>query len=375
MDFSLTELYSLFGGLLGIILGLIILLKARGKKEIRVILAFTLLVTSIIAIFGTMMYSGNATFFPHIIRVDSPFVYLLGPACFFYVYSTLKPHFRFRRIYLLHLLPFLFNLAEFTPFYLSNAGDKLEYYQTFLDTGSVILPRHYLLKTLSLSVYLSFQVYYFLRYKQLNKLSTTNRVTGSWFRIFILIQLVSLLGLVTDHLTGLHLFGDPYRFAMLVITTFLYTIALTLLFYPQILYGITEGRFSHQSKYSHSKLSDEEKDAILLKLDTYMSDGHKPYCDASISLPEVARNLDVGLHQLSQVINEKKGFNFNDYVNTFRIEEVKRLLSSMDYKILTIDAIASKAGFQSKSAFYSAFKKHTGMTPREFAAARDIAFI
>jgi YesN/AraC family two-component response regulator len=76
----------------------------------------------------------------------------------------------------------------------------------------------------------------------------------------------------------------------------------------------------------------------------------------------------VSANNLSQVINEKTGFNFNDYINTFRVEEAKNILTSPEYQKLTIEAIAEKAGFNSKSPFYTAFKKHAGMTPKEFAA-------
>ena len=367
MDFSVIELYSLFGGLLGMILGMIILFRSCGKKEIRIILAITLLVTSFIAVFGTMLYSGKADIIPHLIRIDSPFVYLLGPSCFFYVYATFKPGFRLRWIYLLHLLPFLANLVEFTPFYLSDTNTKLDYYRDLLDAGTVIMPHHYLLKTISLFVYLFLQVYYFLKYKSLKKTNPMNRMTVSWFRIFILIQLVSLTGLVTDHLTGLHIFGDPYRFAILVVTSFLYAVTIMLLASPQILYGIRNNGFLYRSKYSHSRLNEEDKNAILDKLKAYLSDKRKVYCDAGLSLPEVARKIEVGIHQLSQAINEKTGFNFNDYLNIYRVEEAKNLLSSTEYDKLTIDAIAHKAGFQSKSTFYNAFKKHTGITPKQFA--------
>jgi AraC-like DNA-binding protein len=67
-----------------------------------------------------------------------------------------------------------------------------------------------------------------------------------------------------------------------------------------------------------------------------------------------------------QVINEKTKFNFNDYINTYRIEVAKELLISPENNKLTIDTIAEKAGFNSKSPFYIAFKKHSGMTPKSF---------
>lgn len=371
MVFSFTELYSYFGGLLGSIIGMLILFRAIGRKEVRITLASSVLIASVVAVAGTLMYTGKASYLPHIIRIDSPFVYLLGPACFFYTYATFKRDFRFRWIHLLHLLPFLANAIEFLPFYLSSIPQKLVYYQAFQEEGTVIMPIHYLLKTISLLLYLSFQVYYFLKLKPGKRVQSPDRLTVSWFWIFILVQFISMAGLITDNLTGLHVFGDPYRFAILVITTFLYSVTITLLFYPQLLYGIRGHRFAIHQKYGHSTLSREEKDVILQKLKAFLGSHTKPFRDFRLSLPEVAGSLETSVHQLSQAINEDTGLNFNDFVNLYRVEEAKRILSSSDYRKLTIDAIALKAGFHSKSPFYAAFKKHTGMTPKEFVALQS----
>jgi AraC-like DNA-binding protein len=92
----------------------------------------------------------------------------------------------------------------------------------------------------------------------------------------------------------------------------------------------------------------------------------KPFINPKISLLEIASYLKTSPQQVSQVINEKTHLNFNDFVNTYRIEEAKKILLSPSFSKLTIDAIAQKSGFNSKSAFYTAFKKGTNMTPKEF---------
>lgn len=63
--------------------------------------------------------------------------------------------------------------------------------------------------------------------------------------------------------------------------------------------------------------------------------------------------------------------NFNDFINAYRIEETISILTSSSLSKLTIEAIALKAGFNSKSTFYSAFKKQTGKTPKEFLASLE----
>jgi YesN/AraC family two-component response regulator len=144
-----------------------------------------------------------------------------------------------------------------------------------------------------------------------------------------------------------------------------------LLFFPSILYGNTVVEKEIKPKYSHSKLSNTEKETILNDLNTYMKGENKPFLNEKIAMAEIAKTLKVSTQQISQVVNEKTNLNFNDYVNAHRIEEAKMMLLSPSFSKLTIDAIAQKSGFRSKSAFYVAFKKHTGNTPKEFIAASE----
>jgi AraC-like DNA-binding protein len=137
------------------------------------------------------------------------------------------------------------------------------------------------------------------------------------------------------------------------------------------LYGNLVVQKEIKEKYSHSKLSNEAKIEILNNLNTYMKGEDKPFLSEKIAMAEIAKIIKVSIQHISQVINEKTNLNFNDYVNSYRIEEAKLMLLSNDYSKLTIDAIAQKSGFHSKSAFYVAFKKHTGNTPKEFIAASE----
>ena len=67
-----------------------------------------------------------------------------------------------------------------------------------------------------------------------------------------------------------------------------------------------------------------------------------------------------------QIINEKMGRNFLDFVNQYRVEEAKGMLTDENRNHLTVLSIAYDAGFNSKTAFYSAFKKQTGTSPTKY---------
>jgi AraC-like DNA-binding protein len=272
---------------------------------------------------------------------------------------------------LLNLLPFIINLIEFTPFYFSSASAKIEHYNTLIETGTIIMPLHAVLKTIIALVYLILQLYVFFKYKPKNITNDKSKwPLVSWFTIFLTGQTVLFVGLLINIATGFKLFADPYRYTIIVETFYLYAVTIALLFFPSLLYGNLDDkiiqRIIQKEKYAHSKLTEEEKINILNDLTAYLKSENKPFLNPALSMVEVARMLKVTPQQLSQVVNEKTNLNFTNYINSYRIERAKEILSSLDFSKHTIDSIAEMAGFQSKSPFYLAFKKHTGLTPKEY---------
>jgi AraC-like DNA-binding protein len=367
MSFSISEMIIYFGGLMGFILSLVSFFASKNSKAIKFSLTTLLLVTSLIIVLGTMHFSGKTIYFIHLFRIDSPFHYLLGPVMFFYTLSIVNPNFKYRWIHLLHVLPFVANYIEFIPFYTSSEAVKLEYYENFRTKGSVIMPIHYLLKTALFSIYFVAQFYILKKYRLLQmRKNKSNSYLVSWFLIYMSSQFILITGVFIDLITGLELFVDPYRFAMNMIAFFHFSVMIGLLFIPNLFYGIDATKKETKEKYSTSKLSETDKIKIVSQLNDFIKRADKPYLNEKISLTEVSKLFKVSSQQLSQVINEKTNYNFNDFINYYRIEEAKSLLISDSYANLTIDAIAQKAGFHSKSAFYTAFKKQAKMTPKEF---------
>ncbi|MGL6577290.1 helix-turn-helix domain-containing protein [Aeromonas hydrophila] len=91
--------------------------------------------------------------------------------------------------------------------------------------------------------------------------------------------------------------------------------------------------------------------------------GRGAYRDPALSLGKLAEECGLSLHQASSAINACSGGNFYDWLNRHRVEEAKRLLQASDE---TVANVCYRAGFNSKSTFNSAFRRHTGQTPSEF---------
>ena len=92
----------------------------------------------------------------------------------------------------------------------------------------------------------------------------------------------------------------------------------------------------------------------------------KVFLDPEITIDKLAGMVNTNRHFLSQVLNERAGQSFYDYINQYRVDEAKRLLRAPEYSNQKIASIAYDAGFNSLSAFNEVFKKVTGATPSQF---------
>lgn len=120
-----------------------------------------------------------------------------------------------------------------------------------------------------------------------------------------------------------------------------------------------------EEKYIRSGLKKEEAEQIAKKLLDYMKK-EKPYLREDLRIREVADEINVNLNHLSQALNEVIQKNFYNFVNEYRIEEVKTRLTLAEYKDYPLIRIALDCGFNSKSSFNSVFKRITSISPKEF---------
>jgi AraC-like DNA-binding protein len=118
-------------------------------------------------------------------------------------------------------------------------------------------------------------------------------------------------------------------------------------------------------KYAGSRLTSSDCARIVEKLAVCMKT-EKPFLDPSLSIESLSQKLDIPVKNLSQAIHSSLNQNFYDFINTHRIDEIKKRMNDREHERLTLLALAFDAGFNSKSVFNAAFKKHTGLTPKEY---------
>jgi AraC-like DNA-binding protein len=124
-------------------------------------------------------------------------------------------------------------------------------------------------------------------------------------------------------------------------------------------------RKSRASGSAGAKKWSKRDGEIRIKLVSLM-EKDRPWLQHDLRQAEVANALDCTVHELSQVMNGTMDQNFSDFVNSYRVEEVKRRIQQGDHQRFTLTALAEQSGFSAKSSFQRAFKKATDLTPSEY---------
>jgi len=128
--------------------------------------------------------------------------------------------------------------------------------------------------------------------------------------------------------------------------------------------NIEQEYFLSNSKTKVNKNKSKQKE-LFYKINYFIIE-EKKFIDPLLSLELVSEHLNYSTSQISLIINKFTNNNFSDYINEQRVLLAKRMLANKEFKQYSILSIGLESGFNSKSTFYNAFKKHTGITPAKY---------
>jgi len=366
---SLTNLISVVTVVQLILFGAFLLSAPKKRGADKIALALFLFANSLYILdFLTYRYfkliSSHST---NLFFIGDTFGFLFGPLLYLYTKSVNIKDFHFVKKDILHLVPFFFMfILTLLSFQFQSHETQLELLKTglFGKTGSVIF---FLVMNAIILVYLSF-TFFTIKTKDQNLkgyYSSLEKVNYNWLRLvvlaFFIMWVVDIINWVLGTLgISSYILSELFTFTSLSINfVFANLLILKSLRLPEM-EEITE-----IPKYEKSPLTDHTKKEILQRLENLMTK-EKLFLNSSITLGEIADKLSVIPRYLSQVINELKGQNFYDFVNGYRIEEAKKILSDPSHNEEKILAVLFDCGFNSKSVFNTVFKKSTGITPSEY---------
>ncbi|MBU2491801.1 MAG: AraC family transcriptional regulator [Bacteroidetes bacterium] len=376
LQFShIIEYIFILGAGQGILLS-VFLFKKKENIIANRLLAFTMIAFSIDLLMGIHYVGGYYKIFPEIIGITQPFPYLYGPSI--YLYTLILGHKKdgFKKRYWLHYLPFIIiNIYGIFFFFFESPEFKLNV------VNDINISWH--LKLIGNMIPFHGVIYVVLTYleaknfnaKLKQSYSNVDQINLRWLA-FLIVATTIIWGIVILSYVLNFLYGEQFQANMLIyiaISIFIYSIGYKSLRQPEVKLLIETANFSSDTKseelkstsYKKSGLSSETADEYLKKLLNLMHD-KKPYVDNKINLSDLSSMLGISSHNLSEIINTKLNQNFYDFINNYRVEEVKKLIEQDKNMSFSILALGYDAGFSSKSAFYSAFKKFCNQTPAQY---------
>ncbi len=264
------------------------------------------------------------------------FFLLIGPILFCYTISVIKPNSLWVKYWKYHIL-FWFSivilLMIFIPFKEYNKLNK-----------TIILPiinSQWLIFILLSGIFIKFN------YKNLNHIS----IQIKWLLILIFVVLIIWTSYAFINF-------DYFVSGSIIFSIQFYAFFIFFLVKKKIASKIFE-----RAKLKNTKESSEKCKLLVSQLNLIMTN-EKLFTEPDLKLSKVAKTLDISAHELSKLINDNMGKNFTDFINEYRIKEAKQLIQNNS--LYTIEAIGNQSGFNSKSAFYKAFKKFTNITPAKY---------
>lgn len=126
-----------------------------------------------------------------------------------------------------------------------------------------------------------------------------------------------------------------------------------------------------QGKAKKTVLPEVKVNSLLDNLLSYM-ENEKPYLSAKLNRSDVSMKLDCTEIELSQLLNNHLNVNFSNFINTYRVNEIKHRLNQDNLSKYTLKALSEQCGFSSKTTFYRVFKNVTGMTPLEYCKRENL---
>lgn len=344
-----------------------LLLNKRHKSRSDIILFIWMLVNAIQLSLQFMFVNGQMLEYPFLYGFIAPLPLFHGICLYLYVASVTN-HFPKKKIYMWsHLLPplfaFLYLLRYFFFLPQSQQTALLESEGQGHELFVIILFSSVMLSGV---VYIIWSILLLRKHRQniLDQFSEIERVNLKWLQFLI-------YGLAIVWSVVIFSQNDEYIYVVVVVFVILtgfFGIQQIDIFKERTLH--TSKSFEQEQgksppKYAKSGLTENRSQELYDKLQSLL-EREKVYKQQELSVSDLAEKLDIHSNYLSQVINEKTGKSFYDFINTYRIEDFKKLVAEPANKKFTLLSLAYESGFNSKSSFNRYFKKATGQTPTQY---------
>lgn len=279
---------------------------------------------------------------------------------------------RYDRRLVFLLLPILVPVCHWLIFlFVYDTPDKVKHY---IDDALIKIP----LNVTLINTYFTIIniIYLFLSYRRVKEysiqikqyVSNIHKINLQWLKqvtMFFLLAFITIpVFLILMQNMYLNCLFGQIVFTVFYLFLFFRTIHESAVF-SDVSFAVEPKEVVATSKYAKSIIKGEDIQIMYQKVKSFM-DQEEIYLNPNITLKELSDKTGIGIHALSQVINQEFKMNFFELINSYRVEKAKSLLTNEKLLHHSIESIGYDSGFGTKSSFFSVFKKFTSQTPLEF---------
>ena len=383
MAFGLTDVLLSFIIFQLLFVSLFLFSLGRGKRISNVLLSAFFLFFALNLLDTLLLLKGVYFTYPAWGLWGANMTLLFGPLLYLHTQSVIYRDFRLTSTHLLHTLPFvLLTGITLFGFHRLSVDDQQRTLQAIITEqlpkafyiGSVFVIGHFLM-------YLLLSLRLIRRYKRTlnNQFSAVQNKNLTWLSSTILFFLI-VIGLSFVRSVLVYTPFASYQVLVLLglllaLIWFINRFLLKALRFPELFAGVATDELAQRDN-APAALPDQittDYTLLLQRLATYMV-SQKPYLESELTLDDLAQRLDVRPKVLSAALNDGLGQHFFDYVNRYRVDEAKRLLTNPPDPKVTVLEVMYQVGFNSRSSFNTLFRKYTGQTPSAFKNRRNRTF-
>ena len=374
MELTLTDHITLLLVFSSLLFAVFVFTVKRNNKISNILIALFLLLNALEASYQFIDYFLFKSF-PGLGVTIYNLLFLISPLLYLYILSVIYSDFKIKKKDFLHFIPLILVTLILIPrFYLVSLEDKHHFLKGGVLNGAIEIKISYLLIHIQLLIYLILSFRTVNKYKQILIENFANSKLFNYRFLFQLIFIYALGSIIALIKNIFYFIGVDIKLyyaqdiVSLINLIFIIWLIFKALQNPEIFKKVDSKlqltRSTNISLLDQQKHTSELKNKIE-KIEHFMSE-KEPFMDSTISLASLSESLEMETKELSYIINQELRTHFFDFINTHRINKAKELLADTSKKQLTVSEIMYDVGFNSKSSFFTYFKKVENQTPSQF---------
>ena len=373
MELNINSISSLFFDFAAVIL-IVFLLTSDTRKRLSNKMLSVYLILSMLDASSDFISALIFSYWPIMGMLLNQTIFMIFPALYFFAKASIYSNFKLTISSLLHLIPMIVVTVLLIPiFFLPLLRNPDLEWSSLINTGKRI-NLSYIILHAQIYIYYFFIFRMLLRYKYIlrENYASPKFDNQKWlFQFFTILFILHLIATIKN----IFLFGDNELLSS-ILNIVTQTAAVSIMFWlvikalkkPDLFIGVEQETLLVNQLIemrSNSEDGNSEHPEIIKKLENHMK-VNEPFMDSSLSVYDLAKQINVPSRELSIAINHNLNKHFFDFVNEYRIKKAMEIFKNTNDDKLTVLEVLYEVGFNSKSSFNTAFKKFTGTTPSEF---------